>query len=166
MAMKETKFWSKGFCLCSIVFFIIALSIGVLGIREAKTIEGLNLALEGSAVYPQEVDQGVPDIYEDNVVWMQQGNDYYYKIFRGDLAAGTTRQLGKSQAAEKYPAIWENKIIWMDYRSIMDDPAIENKYAYIFRYYDMYGYDLDKDIVITIVTIFSLHNHIYIQIYI
>jgi len=145
MAMKKKKFWSKGFCLFSIMVFIIALSIGVLGIREAKTIEGLNLALEGSAVYPQPVDQEVPDIYEDNVVWMQQGNDYYYKIFHGDLAAGTTRQLGKSQAAEKYPAIWENKVIWMDYRSIMDDPAVQNKYAYIFRYYDMYGYDLEKD---------------------
>ncbi|MGA1863968.1 MAG: hypothetical protein ACMUHX_02785, partial [bacterium] len=144
MSKMKTGWLPKILSFCFIVFFIFALGIGYSGIKEALTATELNLALEGTCVYPQSVDQEVPDIENNNVVWMQQGNDYYYKIFHSDLSTGSVKQLGKSTAAEKYPAISGNKVIWMDYRSIMDDPTVKNKYAYIFKFYDMYGYDLEK----------------------
>jgi beta propeller repeat protein len=145
MARIKDKWWSKLLSLCFLTIFTMAIGVGFLGIQEAKTNTGVNLALDGKAIYPQSVDQEVPEIYGNNVVWMQQGNDYYYKIFVGNLENGSAKQIGLSPAAEKYPAIWENKVIWMDYRSIMDDPAVQDKYAYIFQYYDIYGYDLETD---------------------
>ena len=147
MSKVKDNWWAKLVSSsCLVLFTIIALSVGCMGIWVSKTeAGGVNLSLSGQAIYPQPVDQEVPEIYGTKVVWMQQGNDYYYKVFLGDLETGTSRQLGSSPAAEKYPAIWENKVIWMDYRSIMDDPMVQNKYAYIFKYYDMYGYDLEKN---------------------
>ena len=145
MAAIKNNWWAKLLSSCFLILFITAIGVGFMGIREGKSNAGIDLALDGQAVYPQSVGQEVPEIYGTRVVWMQQGSDYYYKVFLGDLATGTVRQLGHSPAAEKYPSIWENQVIWMDYRSIMDDPTAENKYAYIFKYYDMYGCDLEKD---------------------
>jgi beta propeller repeat protein len=145
MAAIKNNWWAKLLSSCFLILFITAIGVGFMGIREGKTNEGIDLALDGQAIYPQSVGQEVPEIYGTRVVWMQQGSDYYYKVFLGDLKTGTVRQLGHSPAAEKYPSIWENQVIWMDYRSIMDDPTVENKYAYVFKYYDMYGCDLEKD---------------------
>ncbi|MEW5802862.1 MAG: hypothetical protein AB1847_12250, partial [bacterium] len=145
MAKIKNAWWSKVLGYSFLMFFTMAVGVGFMGIREGKTNTGVNLALDGQAIYPQSVDQEVPEIYENKVVWMQQGSDYYYKVFLGDLETGNSRQLGQSTAAEKYPSIWENKVIWMDYRSIMDDPAVQDKYAYIFKYYDIYAYDLEEN---------------------
>ncbi|MEW6379513.1 MAG: cohesin domain-containing protein [bacterium] len=145
MAKLKNIWWAKLSSFCCLVFFIMAIGIGFTGVQEGRTNSETNLSLSGQALYPQPVDQEVPEIYDTKVVWMQQGDDYYYKVFLSDLETGSSRQLGQSAAAEKYPAIWGNKVIWMDYRSIMDDPSVENKYAYIFKYYDMYGYDLETD---------------------
>jgi len=145
MAKIKNTWWAKLLSSCFLTLFITAIGVGFMGIREGKSIAGIDLALNGQAIYPQSVGQEVPEIYGTKVVWMQQGSDFYYKVFLGDLETGTTRQLGQSTAAEKYPAIWKDKVIWMDYRSIMDDPTVENKYAYIFKYYDMYGCNLEGD---------------------
>ena len=72
-----------------------------------------------------------PDIYGANIVYQSDQNSNY-DIYRYNLTTGQTTQVTSNAANQQNPTIYDNKIVWEDWRNDTGGP-IPNTDIYMFN---------------------------------